>query len=119
MKILWNMINRPDDLWCKVLYSKYGWNKDLRVTISSQTYDSPLWKALAGTWDQFQQHIVWQVRDGKSINIWMDRWAPNNSFLMQSATNQAIDSTLNVKDVLTTDGKWNLNFLKKICLLIL
>jgi len=48
MKILWNMINKPDDLWCKVLYSKYGRNKDLRVAITSQPYDSPLWKALAG-----------------------------------------------------------------------
>jgi len=48
MKMLWNMINKPDDLWCKVLYSKYGRNKDLRVAITSHPYDSPLWKALAG-----------------------------------------------------------------------
>ncbi|GAU10752.1 hypothetical protein TSUD_425200, partial [Trifolium subterraneum] len=31
MKMLWNLINRPDDLWCKVLYSKYGRNNDLRT----------------------------------------------------------------------------------------
>jgi hypothetical protein len=31
---------------------------------------------------------------------------------MKAATNEAIDSTLNVKNVLTTKGKWNLNFLK-------
>jgi hypothetical protein len=101
MKILWNMINRADDLWCKVLYNKYGTNKDLRVAINSQTYNSPLWKALADIWDH-----------DKSINFWMDRWAPNSSFLMKAATNEAIDSTLNVKNVLTTKGKWNLNFLK-------
>jgi hypothetical protein len=48
MKMLWNMINKPDDIWCKVLYNKYGRNNDLRVSISAQPYDSPLWKALAG-----------------------------------------------------------------------
>jgi len=47
------MINNPDDLWCKVLYSKYGRDKDLRVSINMQHYDSPLWKALAGIWDKF------------------------------------------------------------------
>jgi hypothetical protein len=48
MKIFWNMIKNPNDLWCKVLYSKYGRDKDLRVAISAQPYDSPLWRALAG-----------------------------------------------------------------------
>ncbi|GAU11643.1 hypothetical protein TSUD_334560 [Trifolium subterraneum] len=61
MKMMWNLITKPNDLWCKVLYSKYGRNNDLRVTINSQSYDSPLWKALSGIWDQFQQNIVWQV----------------------------------------------------------
>ncbi|CAJ2642253.1 unnamed protein product [Trifolium pratense] len=42
----------------------------------------------------------------------MDRWTPNGSCFMEAATNQAIDSTLNVKDVLTIEGKWNLDFLK-------
>jgi hypothetical protein len=26
MKILWNMINHPDDPWCQVLYDKCGRN---------------------------------------------------------------------------------------------
>ena len=46
MKMFWNVITKLDDLWCKVLYSKCGRNKDLRVTIDSQSYDSPLWKAI-------------------------------------------------------------------------
>jgi len=33
MKMLWNLINNPNDLWCKVLYGKYGKNNDLGVTI--------------------------------------------------------------------------------------
>jgi hypothetical protein len=80
MKMLWIMINRSDDLWCKVLYSNYGRNKDQRFAINSRPYDSPLWKALAGISDQFHQHIVWQVGDGRRINFWIDRWVPNGLF---------------------------------------
>jgi len=41
MKMLWNMSNSLDDLWCKVLYNKYGRDKDLWVSISMQPYDLP------------------------------------------------------------------------------
>ena len=55
LKMLWNLFTEPDDLWCKVLYSKYGRNKDLRVTIDSISYDSPLWKALTGIGNNFSK----------------------------------------------------------------
>ncbi|CAJ2628117.1 unnamed protein product [Trifolium pratense] len=41
----------------------------------------------------------------------MDRWVLDGSSLMTRATNQLIDSTLVVKDVLTDEGNWDLNFL--------
>jgi len=111
MKMLWNLITKPDDLWCKVLYSKYGRNKDLRVAVDSKSYDSPLWKALTGIWEQFQQNIVWQLGDGNNINFWMDKWAPSGTSLM-SITNQTfIDTTLHVRDVVTPSGEWDFNFL--------
>ncbi|WJX23235.1 hypothetical protein P8452_12461 [Trifolium repens] len=112
MKILWNMINKPEDLWCKVLYNKYGRKKDLRDAISSQPYDSPLWKSIASIWDQFQNHIVWQLGDGNHINFWLDKWAPCGSSLMLDATQQLVDTTLTVKDVLTINGHWNIDFIK-------
>ncbi|MCH96047.1 ribonuclease H, partial [Trifolium medium] len=56
MKMLWNLIKNPNDLWCKVLYNKYGRNNDLTAGISVQSYDSPLWKALAGDGAFLQVH---------------------------------------------------------------
>ncbi|KAK2434395.1 hypothetical protein QL285_019552 [Trifolium repens] len=99
------------DLWCKVFYSKFGGNKDLQFAINSQPYESPLLKALAGVWDHFDQHIVWQIGDGHRINLWMDIWVSNGSLLMPTTTNQLIDSTLMVKDVLTSERKLDLKFL--------
>jgi hypothetical protein len=52
------MINRSGDILCRVLYCKYGRNKDPQVTIGFQSNDSPLWEALTSIWDQFHQHIV-------------------------------------------------------------
>jgi len=52
MKMLWNLIIKLDDLLFKVLNSKYGRNKSLRVTLNYQPCDYPLWKALTGIWDQ-------------------------------------------------------------------
>jgi len=41
MKILWNLINNPDNLWCRVLRSKYGRGKDVVANISVQPYNHP------------------------------------------------------------------------------
>jgi hypothetical protein len=73
MKMLWNLINNPNDLWSRVLYSKYGRNNDLRITMNSQPYDSPLWKALSGIWENFRQNIVWQLGDEININFLLDK----------------------------------------------
>ncbi|KAK2434394.1 hypothetical protein QL285_019551 [Trifolium repens] len=99
------------DLWCKVFYSKFGGNKDLQFAINSQPYESPLWKALDGVWDHFDQHVAWQIGDGHRINLWMDIWVSNGSLLMLTTTNQLIDSTLMVEDVLTYRRKLDLKFL--------
>ncbi|GAU49093.1 hypothetical protein TSUD_137780 [Trifolium subterraneum] len=111
MKMSWNLINRPDDLWCKVLYSKYGRNNYLRTTITSLSYDSPLWKALTGIWDKFQQNIVWNLGNGNHINFWLDKWTLSGDSLINTTSQPVIDTTLSVRDVLNSTGDWNHNFL--------
>jgi len=64
MKMIWNLINQPYKLWCRVLYSKYDRNNNLNNSITSQPYDSPLWKAIVGIWDDFKRHVIRQIGDG-------------------------------------------------------
>ncbi|WJX23885.1 hypothetical protein P8452_13067 [Trifolium repens] len=111
MKMLWNLITRPDDLWCKVLYSKYGRNKNLCTTISSLSYDSPLWKALTSIWDKFQQNVVWNLGNGNHINFWLDKWTLSGDSLINTTNQPVIDTTLSVRDVLNPAGDWNRSFL--------
>jgi hypothetical protein len=94
LKMLWNLIIKPDDLWCKVLYSKYGRNNDLRVTISSQPYGSPLCKVfgktssriLYGSW-MMETRLIY----GWKVGI----------FFLSITNRNSIDTTLSVRDVLT------------------
>ncbi|MCI03053.1 putative ribonuclease H protein, partial [Trifolium medium] len=111
MKMLWNLTTKLDDLWCRVLYSKYGRNNDLRDSVSSQPYDSPLWKALAGMWGKFQSHVVKQIGDGNHTNFWLDKWGPNNVSLINFSTNSYVDTTITVKDMVDDTGNWDLTFL--------
>jgi ribonuclease HI len=113
MKILWNLIHKPDDLWCKVLLSKYGRNNDVSSSCSSQPYDSPLWKALSKVWHNFQRHVVRQIGDGRNTNFWLDKWVPHNVELLPSASSDHIDTTLSVRDVLNQDGYWDVRFLSE------
>jgi hypothetical protein len=100
------MINRPDDLWCKVIYSTYGRNIDLQASIS--IYQR---QALVDIANQFCSHLVSQVGDGQQINFWLDNWMSDGHSFMNFSTQQTIDTTLTVKDTLTDTGEWEIIFL--------
>ncbi|GAU31578.1 hypothetical protein TSUD_54010 [Trifolium subterraneum] len=112
MKMMWNLIKKPDELWCRVLLSKYSRNNDLMVSCRSQPYDSPLWKALAGVWNDFHRHVFWKIGDGRQTNFSLDKWIPNVGELFSSASLNLIDTTLSVRDAQNSEGGWNLNFLR-------
>ncbi|GAU37815.1 hypothetical protein TSUD_276320 [Trifolium subterraneum] len=82
MKILWIMINCPDDLW-----------------------------SLAGIGDQFRSHTIWKMGNGQQVNFWLDKWMTNGHSLMNHSTQQIVDTTLTVKYTLTDTGEWDINFL--------
>lgn len=42
MKILWNLIEKPNDLWTQVLSSKYGRGNEFKNSIVGKQYDSHL-----------------------------------------------------------------------------
>jgi hypothetical protein len=66
---MWNLICKPEELWCKVLISKYGRNNDFMVSCNSQPFDSPLLKALVGVQNNFQRNGFWQLGDGRHTNF--------------------------------------------------
>jgi len=68
---------------------------------------------LVGIWNDFQRHVFWKIGDGKNTNFWLDNWVPNRSELLPSASQNFIDTTISVRDVLNAEGDWNLSFLSE------
>lgn len=53
VKMVWNIIKNPYDLWCKMFLTKYGKHNDLMVSCNSPPHDSPLWKSLGEGFERF------------------------------------------------------------------
>ena len=68
---------------------------------------------MVGVWNDFQRHIFWKIGDGRHTNFWLDKWVPNRSELFPSASQNFIDTTISVRDVLNTEGDWSLSFLRE------
>lgn len=113
LKMLWKMVCNPRDIWCRVLYGKYGRDHDLKISIEKQNSDSPLWKALTSIWPRFHDNLVRKVGDGRTVRFWLDKWVPNEPSLMLKATNPnlMLDTTFLVRDMVTDSGRWNCQFL--------
>lgn len=111
MRMLWDLINRPDGLWCKVLYNKYVRDKYLQVYIKSQPYHSPLWKVLASIWESFWNHTVLQLGNGKHINFLLNKWMLDEHSFVSISIELFIDTTWTVKDVIMNARTCDINFI--------
>ena len=63
-KIGWGLGNNSDELWARVLRSKYNCGSDLIPKIRLQTGCSNLWKGVCRAWNVVERNILWSTRDG-------------------------------------------------------
>ena len=61
--------------------------------------------------DDFHRHKVWKIGDGRSTNFWFDKWSPDNESLISLGNQAYMDTTLFVRDVLTSSRDWDIVFL--------
>ena len=62
-------------LCMEVLWSKYKVKKDwLRTKLSK--FASPTWRAIERAKKLIEKGACFLLRDGKSINVWVDPWVP-------------------------------------------
>lgn len=74
----WRMLHEHDQLWCKVLLSKYG------DGMSSKA--SPWWKDLlktcvgapSGFW--FENNLSWRIGEGNNTLFWEENWQGTDKF---------------------------------------
>ncbi|CAN1153703.1 Putative ribonuclease H protein At1g65750 [Linum perenne] len=110
MKVVWNIISRPDELWVKALSSKYLVRSSRGFTLRSNSGHSSLWKGVFKVWDHTLSGIQFNINDSKSTRFWTDRWLDSGDILIDSAFNiQGVDSSLSVSSFVTPDGCWDIN----------
>ncbi|XP_071924161.1 uncharacterized mitochondrial protein AtMg00310-like [Coffea arabica] len=75
-KQLWRILTRPNLLMSKVTRARYFKGTSIWA-MKSQSTDSWYWRSLLKARELLEEGIRKRVGDGKSIDIWEDRWLPN------------------------------------------
>lgn len=96
--MVWPFLRHPDKLWVQCLSQKYIRTHTFHTCNAKQT-DSPFWKAFIQSRDNVLGHIRWVVGDGRSIDIFRDRWIPG----VLSLPSATISSTLPVSYLINQD----------------
>ncbi|KAA3471573.1 LINE-1 reverse transcriptase isogeny [Gossypium australe] len=111
MKIGFNLVSRKDDLWVRVLRSKYGWKSQLPESIH-RSQCSHIWRSLSKAWPLLCQNLLWSVGNGETIQGWKYNWIPKVGPLLSHVPAHSrlnLDSTL--KDWVLQEGSWNIDML--------
>ncbi|CAN1744167.1 Putative ribonuclease H protein At1g65750 [Linum perenne] len=110
MKVAWNIISRPGELWVKALSTKYLIRSTGGYTLRSNSGHSALWRGVLKVWEHTLNGIQFNVNDGKSSRFWTDRWLESGDLLIDLAYNiQGVDSSLSVSSFVSSDGSWDMN----------
>lgn len=116
MKNTWRLINDKNSLWAKVMKGKYFPKTDLYNSTQPKPYHSCIWKNIYKLSSFLKEATFWSLGNGKSINVWRDKWVDN--FRIDEYINQVPThlSTLKVAALINwTNKSWNLEFLKPFC----
>lgn len=75
---MWRLSFEPQLLMSRVLKEKYFPQQEL-FQVKQKGNDSWLWKSWLGAKHIGERGLSWRIRDGRAINIWSDRWLPNDT----------------------------------------
>jgi hypothetical protein len=110
----WRLLQDLNSMVAKILQAKYFPNSTfLQANLGSKP--SYVWRSLFNSRELLVQGMIWRVGDGKSIQVWGDRWLPNQtSYAVQSIQN-IISPNAKVADLIDGELKgWNLSLIKEI-----
>ncbi|KAK9913636.1 hypothetical protein M0R45_037446 [Rubus argutus] len=75
-KQCWRIQNNPKALWVRILKARYfNHCKFFQAKIGSRS--SWAWSSILAGRETISLGARWQVNNGKSIQVWEDRWVPN------------------------------------------
>ncbi|XP_026433803.1 uncharacterized protein LOC113331295 [Papaver somniferum] len=103
-KLGWRMLNNPNDLWIRILKGKYfprnnplHKNRDYEISL--------IWHSIRKGLDIVKENYIWEVGDGRNINISLDNWIPGVSHLQNLNDNELKFFS----DLIDQNGCWDNN----------
>lgn len=75
-KLIWQMYNKPQSTWYKIMQQKYLDNNDPSriLSILDPPKGSVVWDFMIASRDIVVNYVSWEVNDGTRVNFWRDSW---------------------------------------------
>lgn len=113
-KMAWGIISEENNLWIKVVKSKYL-AKDGFMTRKTKNTNSWAWKKISKARELLRRGIRWKLGNRKKIYLWTDFWYGNEHLLNQTnKTQNEVEIDLKVSDIITDNKTWDLDNLQRL-----
>ncbi|KAK8672782.1 hypothetical protein V6N13_111143 [Hibiscus sabdariffa] len=113
MKLGYQLIREDSKLWVQVLRAKYGWEAVVPDTLKRYNC-SRLWAGIARVWDDVKKGLIWEVRDGRSMDFWRDQWVDNVGCLGDYLLHDIRPTFCKVAAFVTDAGDWDMEALRLV-----
>ncbi|KAM2244521.1 hypothetical protein ACFXTI_005579 [Malus domestica] len=111
-KQCWRLIHNPDSLWAKVLKAKYFPNCSF-LDAQKGSRASWGWNSLLVGRDILLQGAHWQILNGRSVRVWVDRWLPSLPLGHPMPGRVSVTRDTRVASLLSSSPRlWNIEFLQ-------
>ncbi|CAN1808124.1 Putative ribonuclease H protein At1g65750 [Linum perenne] len=108
MKVAWGVFSRPDELWVKVLLTKYMKQSVNGWCLKRKSGHSATWRGVLSVWEATLGGLQWSIRDGRRTKFWTDTWLDSGVTLIDFALNiQGVNTSSSVSDFYLANGNWN------------
>ncbi|CAN1801051.1 Putative ribonuclease H protein At1g65750 [Linum perenne] len=108
-------MNYPNDLWVRVLVSKYLKQTSNGYVLARKIGFSSVLRGILKVWPHVTDGLQWSINNGRNTHFWTARWVDGGIVLIDHALNiLRVDTSLRVADVCSATGDWNIDFLSSV-----
>lgn len=106
----WQLIGQREDMWAKVIRSKYKCGRDVVPNIQPSIPGSNFWQGICQAWKHVETNLTWRMESRKQVNCWNDSWITGGTKLVDYATRplRHTEKFLRVCDIVNASGDWDL-----------
>ncbi|CAN0881642.1 Putative ribonuclease H protein At1g65750 [Linum grandiflorum] len=108
MKVAWGLFTRSDELWAKVLLTKYLQSSDNGYVAIKTKGFSEAWRGIQRAGPILNKGSQWAIRSGAQTKFWTDKWLDSGIILINHALDiQGVSINSHVNDFVLDNGLWN------------